>query len=979
MSDQDGLEAIFKSCDVDGKGYLTMNETPALLETIGRLHKWPEELAPLISKKLSDSGIITLGDIRFMQSYVQTFHPEEQVMSPSTTIIHILKQLRAMGEVSEEDKKTIDWGINAILTGRVYQTELGSSDKDLVNKANNTDNMDFSPIARKLRLVPWMENFSTPKIDSEINKVHSAAPRKDRLTTFSDSTGPTGRLGEQLSLLLERVKPQLDLEKTICSPNFNVFEHERVLGRKNLLPAIAYYVFKKDNLFTYIDEAAFENFIEKIRDGYRSTNPYHSDIHAADVVQMCHYMITCGGVREVAKLDGLDVAAIMIAAIVHDYKHPGVNNGYLQNTMNDLALLYNDQSILENYHVSEAFRVIWKDEECNIFKKLTPEEKKLIRKRMTGCILYTDNAKHFELVNMLESLIAAMEISKGKNSEKIINTATAVTEFESKQKILTVCLHASDISNSMRPFNISSEWARRVTDEFYHQGDREKAKKMPVSPFCDRLLGNLPSSQVGFISGIVRPYAERLVQIFPRLQPLLDNLNAGEKEWAKMIAAAKPHQDMPTLAATVAKFGEAAEKKKAPEPAFEAEAEVEENKTPPSPPAIKEPAGEDGRDQEMARLKAENETLSGKGLDLGVLRARVEEAEHRFRTAEAEKERLRIEEEKEKSHAILDPEVAKTKERAERLEQDLVKKRAELAGLKDKARERMEEVSQLRMAASRSQNQEILRLRRRAATLKSELESTGAARRLSPKRPPTVAALISSRPGPARSVKGEAPSQVANRRLAAQKSDLTHKVDYMKKQIHLYDVKTEAVSVLIQAKEAHSASPSPKKPPTSSLSEITALRNKNEIMRILLEKYKNEAELEKLHRAEQSVRNYELVRAKDRLSADVLLKKAEARSALRELRRMDTAKLLEEQDQAATELDAIRQHARLLEGQNSGLHRELDKFVETNEKVRGELDWREEVERMKGKNQRELQRSAEKLKRISPAKSMFRIRSPSLY
>lgn len=45
-------------------------------------------------------------------------------------------------------------------------------------------------------------------------------------------------------------------------------------------------------------------------------------------------------------------SAALIAATVHDLDHPGRGNAFLMNTRQRLALLYNDQSILENHHVS---------------------------------------------------------------------------------------------------------------------------------------------------------------------------------------------------------------------------------------------------------------------------------------------------------------------------------------------------------------------------------------------------------------------------------------------------------------------------------------------------------------------------------------------------------------------------------------------------------------------------------------------------
>ena len=49
---------------------------------------------------------------------------------------------------------------------------------------------------------------------------------------------------------------------------------------------------------------------------------------------------------------------MLTASILHDYRHPGVNNGFLMKTSHAIALRYNDESVLENFHVAEGFAVM---------------------------------------------------------------------------------------------------------------------------------------------------------------------------------------------------------------------------------------------------------------------------------------------------------------------------------------------------------------------------------------------------------------------------------------------------------------------------------------------------------------------------------------------------------------------------------------------------------------------------------------------
>ena len=50
--------------------------------------------------------------------------------------------------------------------------------------------------------------------------------------------------------------------------------------------------------------------------------------------------------------------AALVAAAVHDVDHPGKSNQFLIETSHDLALLYNDNSVLENHHLAVAFKTM---------------------------------------------------------------------------------------------------------------------------------------------------------------------------------------------------------------------------------------------------------------------------------------------------------------------------------------------------------------------------------------------------------------------------------------------------------------------------------------------------------------------------------------------------------------------------------------------------------------------------------------------
>jgi hypothetical protein len=81
------------------------------------------------------------------------------------------------------------------------------------------------------------------------------------------------------------------------------------------------------------------------------------------VVQAVSHSLVNSGLDTYAP-SALSRFALLFAAVVHDINHPGVNNNFLIHTQQDLAIIYNDISPLENMHVATAFQVSCIDECC---------------------------------------------------------------------------------------------------------------------------------------------------------------------------------------------------------------------------------------------------------------------------------------------------------------------------------------------------------------------------------------------------------------------------------------------------------------------------------------------------------------------------------------------------------------------------------------------------------------------------------------
>lgn len=309
--------------------------------------------------------------------------------------------------------------------------------------------------------------------------------------------------------------------------DFDLFALERLAGRR-VLSVLAYHIFEERlNCFTQFDikPAFFANFIATIEDGYKDV-PYHSHIHAADVLQNTYYFLTRPSQRKILSNRPLDLFSACIAAAIHDYKHPGTNNAFQVATGSRDAWRYNDRAVLENMHVSEAFLVTRRPHH-NIFSGLKSDERFESRSTIIAMVLATDMSSHFKNLGELKS---HLDVKHTKQEEW--NAANA----HERLICLETALHCADLGNPTKPLPIYLEWTDRVMSEFFDQGDRERELGMPISPMCDRLKPNIPRSQIGFMDFIVQPIYDAYVQLNREIESTcLNHIKSNRAYFAQLV------------------------------------------------------------------------------------------------------------------------------------------------------------------------------------------------------------------------------------------------------------------------------------------------------------------------------------------------------------------------------------------------------------------------------------------------------------
>ncbi|MEJ1279450.1 phosphodiesterase 1B Ca2+-calmodulin dependent [Cricetulus griseus] len=296
----------------------------------------------------------------------------------------------------------------------------------------------------------------------------------------------------------------IDALKDVDKWSFDVFSLNDASG-DHALKFIFYELLTRYDLISRfkIPISALVSFVEALEVGYsKHKNPYHNLMHAADVTQTVHYLLYKTGVAN--WLTELEIFAIIFSAAIHDYEHTGTTNNFHIQTRSDPAILYNDRSVLENHHLSAAYRLLQEDEEMNILVNLSKDDWREFRTLVIEMVMATDMSCHFQQI-------------------KAMKTALQQPEAIEKPKALSLMLHTADISHPAKAWDLHHRWTMSLLEEFFRQGDREAELGLPFSPLCDRKSTMVAQSQVGFIDFIVEPTFTVLTDMTEKIvSPLID-------------------------------------------------------------------------------------------------------------------------------------------------------------------------------------------------------------------------------------------------------------------------------------------------------------------------------------------------------------------------------------------------------------------------------------------------------------------------
>ncbi|KNC48136.1 high-affinity cGMP-specific 3',5'-cyclic phosphodiesterase 9A [Thecamonas trahens ATCC 50062] len=288
-----------------------------------------------------------------------------------------------------------------------------------------------------------------------------------------------------------------------------------------------------------LEEDVLLAFLNAVKANYND-NPFHNLYHSFCVTQMVFtVLMACNELPEF--LDEWERLALMVSAVCHDLDHDGVNNSFHINSKSELAVIYNDQSCLENHHCSQAFRILHRPP-SNLLSGYSEDEYKKFRKLVIGCVLSTDMGRHFDILGRFDKLIAPLRAAGASltdvSAAQSVDTDAPTFDFGDaghRALLAQIVLMCCDISNEVRPFSVSRIWADRLVEEFGNQVDREKAMGLPFLPFMDRDQVVLEKSQIGFIAFLLRPLWVSASVLLPPLGAYVDAIDENYQQWSVVV------------------------------------------------------------------------------------------------------------------------------------------------------------------------------------------------------------------------------------------------------------------------------------------------------------------------------------------------------------------------------------------------------------------------------------------------------------
>ena len=278
--------------------------------------------------------------------------------SSGEKILEKLKKIKLLCIKMNEDEAVddIEYIINTLTNKDINDldmNELNSEAKDTLKQYSQAENkVQISSDLKKITLgfttkkTVILQNNQETQLEKKVSFKATNIRNSNTITDISSLSLNQNDSNNKSSIDLQSLQNLNALFKKLEDFDFDIFELDKIAKRNSL-----YYISREifDSLYFFehlIPENKFKRFITEITNGYSRDVQYHNDLHAADVLQTTFVLMEKGSIYYKCDLTELDYISILLSAICHDYKHPGIGNSYLINSIHSIALSFNGKYYL---------------------------------------------------------------------------------------------------------------------------------------------------------------------------------------------------------------------------------------------------------------------------------------------------------------------------------------------------------------------------------------------------------------------------------------------------------------------------------------------------------------------------------------------------------------------------------------------------------------------------------------------------------
>ncbi|THD27079.1 Phosphodiesterase [Fasciola hepatica] len=261
-----------------------------------------------------------------------------------------------------------------------------------------------------------------------------------------------------------------------------------------------------------IDKKTLMRFAMTVRKNYRPIY-YHNWDHGFSVAHSMFFLLSVGK----HSFSNLEKVSLFIACLCHDLDHRGYDNRFMKKYSTPLAALYSS-SPMEHHHFNMTVTIL-QQRGHNVFSNCKTGSYRNILSLIKHAILATDLATFWASKNKLDTILDS-------------DTGVDWSQDNHRLAVISIAMPTCDLCAMYKPWDIQVKVVMLIMQEFWAQGDEEKASHSKPLSLMDRDEAvQLADGQIGFIRGICLPCYNTISRVWPTVHVIVDVTQQNLARW----------------------------------------------------------------------------------------------------------------------------------------------------------------------------------------------------------------------------------------------------------------------------------------------------------------------------------------------------------------------------------------------------------------------------------------------------------------